>query len=34
VFTVRVRAFDGAGNFGPASIQFLAVGPVPTPPTG
>jgi hypothetical protein len=34
VFTVRVRAFDGAGNFGPASIQFLAVDPVPTPPAG
>jgi hypothetical protein len=34
VFTVRVRAFDGAGNFGPASVQFLAADPVPTPPAG
>jgi hypothetical protein len=32
VFTVRVRAFDGAGNFGPAGIQVLAVDPVPAPP--
>lgn len=34
VYTVRVRAFDGGGNFSPAATIGIAIDPTPPPPPG
>jgi hypothetical protein len=33
VYTVRIRAYDGGGNFSPAATTGIAIDPVPPPPT-